>query len=120
MATKQNKAVFSRNLQYYVERSGLTQKEICEMTGIATSTLNAWLLGQTIPPVDRIKKIAAFFDVSPDNLISEQTIHDGFEKPTVNDGLSDKQRQLIDLAKTVPASKVDLALKLVQSVMKVD
>ena len=50
-----NKSVISKNLTYYVERSGKTQKELSEIVGVATSTFNDWMKGKNILESTRLK-----------------------------------------------------------------
>ena len=102
-----NKQTMAKNLAYYVERSGRTQKELAEVAGVAASTFNDWMKGKKYPRIDKIEKLADYFGVLKSDLIEEK------EKPTDNDGLTKSQRNLIEFAKGLSE---DEAAQLLQTV----
>ena len=67
-----NKEVLARNLLYYVERSGKTQKEIAEIVGVAPSTFNAWINGYKYPRIDKIEMLANLFGILKSDLIEDR------------------------------------------------
>lgn len=73
MSSIGNKEVFARNLQYYVDKSGKTQKEICETIGVPTSTFNNWMKGLKYPRIDKIEMLANLFHILKSDLIEEKT-----------------------------------------------
>lgn len=102
-----NKKTMAKNLAYYIERSGRTQKELAEVTGVATSTFNDWVKGKNYPRIDKIELLANYFGILKSDLIEEK------EKPTDNDGLTKSQRDLIEFAKGLSE---DEAAQLLQTV----
>ena len=68
-----NREVFSKNLAYYIERSGKTQKEIAEIVGVSTSTFNDWVKAKKYPRIDKIEILADFFRILKSDLIEEKT-----------------------------------------------
>ena len=68
-----NKAVFGKNLTYYVERSGRTQKELAEIVGVAPSTFNDWMKGKKYARIDKIEILANYFGILKSDLIEEKT-----------------------------------------------
>lgn len=110
-----NREVFSKNLAYYIERSGRTQKEIAEIVGVSTSTFNDWVKGKKYPRIDKIEILASYFRILKSDLIEDKK-----EQPTENDGLSKEKQMLIDFAKGLPDDKVLLALRLLKSVAEAD
>jgi transcriptional regulator with XRE-family HTH domain len=83
-----NREVFSRNLAYYIERSGRTQKEIAEIVGVSTSTFNDWVKAKKYPRIDKIEILADYFRILKSDLIEERTEeHRQMQKK--NDTLSD-------------------------------
>ena len=68
-----NKTVLARNLTYYVERSGRTQKELAETVGVATSTFNDWMKGKKYPRIDKIEMLANYFGILKSDLIEDKT-----------------------------------------------
>lgn len=68
-----NKKTLSKNLSYYVEKSGKTQKEISEIVGVAYSTFNDWMKGKKYPRIDKIEIMANYFGILKSDLIEERT-----------------------------------------------
>lgn len=68
-----NREVFSKNLAYYIERSGKTQKEIAEIVGVSTSTFNDWVKAKKYPRIDKIENLAEYFRILKSDLIEERT-----------------------------------------------
>lgn len=68
-----NKETMSRNLSYYVERSGKSQKELAEIVGVAASTFNDWIKGKKYPRIDKIEIMANYFGILKSDLIEEKT-----------------------------------------------
>lgn len=83
-----NKETMAKNLQYYVERSGKTQKELCEIFGVATSTFNDWMKAKKYPRIDKIEVMANYFRILKSDLIEEKT-KEHKEMQKKNDILSD-------------------------------
>ena len=72
MSNLGNKEVMAKNLHYYVERSGKTQKEMAEIVGVAASTFNDWMKGKKYPRIDKIEIMANFFKILKSDLIEEK------------------------------------------------
>lgn len=81
-----NKEIFARNLNYYIERSGKTQRDIAEELHISTSTFNNWTQGSKYPRIDKIELLANYFGIQKSDLIEEKLTE---EKEKDNDILSD-------------------------------
>ena len=83
-----NREVFSKNLAYYIEKSGRTQKEIAEIVGVSTSTFNDWVKAKKYPRIDKIEILADYFRILKSDLIEERT-EEHREMQKKNDTLSD-------------------------------
>ena len=110
-----NKDIFARNLAFYIERSGKTQKELSIEWDIATSTINNWVMGKTYPRMDKVEMMANYFGVLKSDLIEDKQ-----KKPVVQDGLTESQRKLIEFARTVPEDKAEMILRVIQSIVASD
>ena len=73
MSNLGNKETMAKNLHYYLERSGKTQKEIAEIIGASTSAVNDWMKGKSYPRIDKIELLANHFGVLKSDLIEEKT-----------------------------------------------
>lgn len=60
---------FIKRLKLAIEKSGLTQTEICDRTGITKGALSSYLSGRYIPKNDNTYKLAKVLNVSPAWLI---------------------------------------------------
>lgn len=67
-----NKQTLAKNLLYHVERSGKTQRDICEIIGVSPSTFNEWVKGRKYPRIDKIEMLANFFGINKSDLIEEK------------------------------------------------
>ena len=52
------------------EKHGVTAYRVSKETGISTATLSDWKTGKTVPKADKMKKIADFFGVSTEYLMT--------------------------------------------------
>ena len=68
-----NKEIMAKNLAYYVERSGKTQKELAEIVGVAASTFNDWVKAKKYPRIDKIEILADHFGILKSDLIEEKS-----------------------------------------------
>lgn len=86
-----NKKTMSKNLSYYVEKSGKTQKEISGIVGVAYSTFNDWMNGKKYPRIDKIEILANYFGILKSDLIEERTenFEEREEMKKKNDTMSD-------------------------------
>lgn len=69
-----NKETMSKNLKYYIERSGKDRRELCKIWGFPYSTVTDWINGNKYPRIDRIEVMADYFGILKSDLIEEKTI----------------------------------------------
>ena len=111
-----NKETMSKNLKYYIAKSGKDRRELAELWGFPYSTVTEWINGRKYPRIDRIEIMADYFGILKSDLIEEKE-----EKPTVaDDELSENIKMLVDFAKSVPDDKVELVLKVMKSIVEAD
>ena len=109
-----NKEILSKNLKYYIERSGKDRRELAEAWGFPYSTVTDWINGNKYPRIDRIEIMADYFGILKSDLIEEKG------QPTESDGLSEKRKALIDFAMSVPEDKADMILQVMKTILKND
>lgn len=78
----------AKNLTRYVALSGKTQKEIAEYVGVAPSTFNDWLKAKKYPRIDKIEKLAEYFNILKSDLIEEKT-EERIQMQKNNDAIAD-------------------------------
>ena len=67
-----NKDVMSKNLKYYIERSGKDRRELAEIWGFPYSTITEWINGKKYPRIDRIEVMANYFGILKSDLIEDK------------------------------------------------
>ena len=88
MSSLGNKAILSKNLRYYIEKSGRDRRELAETWGFPYSTVTDWINGNKYPRIDRIEIMADYFGILKSDLIEEKSIeHKEMQKK--NDIISD-------------------------------
>lgn len=60
-----------------MKANGCTAYQVSKATGIAQSTLSDWKSGKSIPKADKIQKIADYFGVSAEYLMTGKEKEDG-------------------------------------------
>ena len=88
MSSLGNKAILSKNLRYYIEKSGKDRRELSETWGFPYSTVTDWVNGKKYPRIDRIEIMADYFGILKSDLIEEKT-EEHREMQKKNDIISD-------------------------------
>lgn len=68
-----NKETMSKNLKYYIAKSGKDRRELAELWGFPYSTVTEWINGRKYPRIDRIEVMADYFGILKSDLIEERT-----------------------------------------------
>lgn len=84
-----NNADSTRNYMYEIFESlcnekNVTPYHVCKNTGITTATISNWKAGRYIPKIDKIQKIADYFEVNIEYLMTGQRI----ENPIIKSKLT--------------------------------
>jgi len=72
MSSIGNKKIFAKNLSYYVDKSGQSQKELAEIAGVAPSTFSDWMNANKYPRIDKIEILANHFRIMKSDLIEDK------------------------------------------------
>lgn len=67
---------FAATLRALMEKNGTTQKELADFVGVRPQTLSLYCTGETQPNVDKLLKIAEFYEVTTDYLITGTILED--------------------------------------------
>lgn len=71
-----DKKIFSENLKKQAAIAGENQPDIAEVLGVTKSAVNAYFMGNKIPRMDRIKKLADHFGCNVSDLVDDKSIED--------------------------------------------
>lgn len=113
-------------ISYLCAEKGIKGAKLCNDTGISKGLLTDLKMGRrTGVSAVTAQKIASYFGVTVGYLLGEEErtaeISNNEEKPTViDDELSEKKKRLIGFAKSVPEDKIELVLKIMQSIAEAD
>ena len=83
-----SKEVFAKNLKFYMDSRGKTQKELADIVGVSAPTVNEWLKAKKYPRIDKIDILADYFGILKSDLIEEKS-DEHREMQKNNDILSD-------------------------------
>lgn len=113
MNTEENKQIMARNIKKYMERKGVSNQMLCDDLGFKYTTFMDWIKGVTYPRIGKVEAMAKYFGCEKSDLIEDKS-----KQPTVSDGLSEVQRELIAFAKTLTAEQAGLALRVLKSIVE--
>lgn len=106
-----NKEVFSKNLKWYLDSAGVTQKELALYLGVNPSSVNDWIKCKKYPRIDKIELMAKYFGVLKSDLIEEKGINKNLpQQQTLTEG----ENMLLELFRRVPENKQQMVLDMVR------
>lgn len=83
MTELEQKIIFSKNLNFYINKNNLKQLEIAKSIGVSPQTFNTWVKGIAIPRMGKIQKLADYFGIYKSDLLEEKiTSTDDFSDVT--------------------------------------
>ena len=118
-----SKEVFAKNLNKYIERTGISQKELAEIIGVSAPTMNDYTKAKKFPRIDKIEKMANYFGILKSDLIEEKTI-DSHQKEMaeihVEMIIDEDLGEIFEDFKKLDANKRKIVKDLVHSLADVD
>lgn len=112
----ENRNVFAENLQRLMEENGVTRRDLSDALKTSYFTITSWVKGQKYPRMDKVEMLANYFGVQKSDLIEERKQ----AEPAENDGISEKQKMLIDYAKSLSEEEAAMALRVLRSIVESD
>lgn len=88
-------------LENLLVANDVTAYAVAKSTGIPVSTFYDWKAGRSIPKADKLQKIADYFNVSMEELMT------GEQKTPTPEGMSASQQQLIDFVRSLSPDEVE-------------
>lgn len=76
MTDEEQKRIFAKNLNRYIQLNRKQQKEVAEDLGINATTLNMWCNGNSMPGTGKIRALADYFRIGMTDLTDEKEIVD--------------------------------------------
>lgn len=73
MAYVENRTVFARNLEHYIDENNVKKKDVAAAAKVSTGTVSDWLNGRSYPRIGKIQLLAEFFHIEKTDLIEEHS-----------------------------------------------
>lgn len=86
---------------------GFSQVRMADILGVTRSAVSMWEIDQSQPDGEMLVRIANLFGVSTDYLLGRDA---QTEKPAISDGLTDDERELLRLYRTLNAEGQEIAM----------
>ena len=115
MSSIGNKEVFARNLRFYLNNSGKTQKEVALAIGVTPASFNEWLNGRKYPRIDKIELLARYFGVLKSDLIEDKGTNKSL--PQVQT-LTEGEALLLELFRQIPEDAQKMYLEVLRASLK--
>lgn len=107
----------------------ITQEEMAQMLSTTKQTISKYEKGiVTNIPSDKIEAMAKALETTPEYILGwdlivdkdrDQTAEEK-ETPTVDGGLPENVRMLVEFAKSVPEDKAEMILRVIRSIVEAD
>lgn len=65
------KKIMAFNISYFLGLTGRTQRQMCKDLGFKENTVSDWLNAKTYPRIDKIEKMAIYFNCKKSSLIEK-------------------------------------------------
>lgn len=114
----------ANRIRIALKSAGMRQADLAREADIDKGALSHYLKGRYEPKQDVIYRMAQVLGVSEMWLwgydCKKERDENKKEKPTVDDGFSEKRKALIDFAKSLSDDQAALALRLLKSLVEAD
>lgn len=67
-----NKKIMGNNILRLLNENGIDRKDFAKTIGVPYSTLTNWINGVTYPRIDKIQKMADYFEIEKADLVEER------------------------------------------------
>lgn len=67
------RAIFAKNLKYYMGQMNRTQTDLCKYMKVSSATVSDWCNGRKMPRADKIQAIAKWLGVNIGDLMQENS-----------------------------------------------
>ena len=68
---EKDRAIFGRNLTYYMNTNKITGVTLAKYMGVSSATVSDWMHGKKMPRVDKLKSLANYFRINMSDLTDD-------------------------------------------------
>ena len=115
MSSIGNKEIFGKNLKWYLEATGKTQKEVAQYLQVNPSSVNDWIKGKKYPRIDKIELLAIYFGILKSDLIEDKGLNKTL--PQVQQ-LTEGEMMLLELFRQIPEDAQKMYLEVRRASLK--
>lgn len=72
MSEEKERQIFSKNLNYYMQKNNKTQTDLIDDLKINKSTISTWCNGTKMPRMGKIQTLADYFGINKSDLVEEK------------------------------------------------
>ena len=102
---------FPIRLKYYMNETGKTRNDLVRDLGFKYTTIRDWEKGLTVPRMDKVELLAAYFNCTNSDLLEIK------KEPVVNDELSATKQELLDFVSELSESEAAVLLASLKSML---
>ena len=102
---------FPLRLKYYMSEANKTRNDLVNDLGFKYSTIRDWEKGITIPRMDKVEQLAAYFNCTTSDLLETK------KEPVIADELSNTKQELLDFVSDLSESEAAVLLASLKSAL---
>lgn len=100
-----NRELMAKNIKRYLDKKGMTGKDLADMLCVPATTVYSWLQGKSYPRIDKIEMMANFFGISKADLVEAEK----------EEKESPEMRMLLDAVKDCTPEEILQIVKIVKA-----
>lgn len=78
MSEQEFNILFSKNLNYYLNKNGKTQLDLANHLKVSSSAVSAWCRGVKTPRMDKVDAMCKYFGIRRSDLMEEREARSGY------------------------------------------
>lgn len=93
---EKDRAIFGRNLTYYMNTNKITGVTLAKYMGVSSATVSDWMHGKKMPRVDKLKSLANYFRINMSDLTDDADEKSQQDKYYLNDETAKVAQAIFD------------------------
>ena len=110
-----NAEIFAKNLKYYLDITGKTQKEVALAIGVTPASLNEWTKAKKYPRIDKIEMLAIYFGILKSDLIEDKGMNKTLPQSQT---LTEGEALLLEMFRQIPEDAQQMYLEVLRASLK--
>ena len=112
-----NKEIMAKNIKRYLEKKGITGKDLALAINVPPSTLYSWMQASAYPRIDKIEMMANYFGISKADLVEDA---ENVKNKKLEEAFRDRpeMRILFSLAQDCTTEEIEQAIKIIEALKR--